>query len=70
MSTDSEDVVERPHVGQRVTWLQQRKWGGKQNQPAKYLLSVSKISARILVDGEHEERTVRLSSLQWEKHHA
>jgi hypothetical protein len=55
-----------PHVGQRVTWLQQRRWGGKQNVPAKYLHGVGVWSARIEIDGG-EEKTVRLSSLRWEQ---
>lgn len=58
--------TERPHVGQRVTWLQQRKRGGKQNVPAKYLHGVGVSSARIEIDGDGE-KTVRLSSLRWEK---
>lgn len=55
----------RPHVGQRVIWLQQRKWGGKQNVPAKYLHGVGHNSARIEIEGG-EEKTVRLKSLTWE----
>jgi hypothetical protein len=57
--------AKRPKVGQRVIWLEQRKWGGKQNVPAKYLHGVGKTSARIEIDGG-EEKTVRLSSLRWE----
>lgn len=65
-STDTETEIPRPKIGQSVVWLQQRRWGGKQNVPAKYLHGVGKASARIEVDGG-EEKTVRLSSLRWEQ---
>lgn len=61
------DQTERPHVAQQVIWHQQRTWGGKQNQPAKYLHGVGVASARIQVLGEQGERTVRLKSLTWEQ---
>jgi hypothetical protein len=70
MPTNS--AVKRPRVGQRVTWLQQRKWGGKQNVPATFQCmarnGLSETSAVIKIDGEQEERTVRLSSLRWENY--
>lgn len=62
--TNTEPTVEQPRPGQEVVWLQQRKWGGKQNQPAIFLRPVGKHSARIEVNGFN--KTVRLSSLQWE----
>lgn len=57
----TEPTVEQARPGQEVVWLQQRKWGGKQNQPAIFLRPVGERSARILVNGVN--RTVRLSSL-------
>lgn len=64
-NTDQPVVAERPHVGQPVTWFQQRTWGGKQGQPAKYVHAVGVNFARILVLGEQAERTVRLKNLRW-----
>lgn len=63
------EVAERPKVGQRVTWLQQRTWGGKQNVPATFQCmarnGLSNTSAVIKIDG-NGERTVRLKNLRWE----
>lgn len=71
MITNPEDssYSQRPHVGQSVTWLEQRKWGGKQNVPATFQCmarnGLSKTSAVIKIDG-NGEKTVRLRSLRWE----
>lgn len=66
------ETTERPRTGQKVTWLQQRKWGGKQNVPATFQCmarnGLSRTSAVIKIDGDGE-KTVRLSSLQWEQNH-
>lgn len=62
--TTTEPSIEQPRPGQEVVWLQQRKWGGKQNQPAIFLRPIGKRSARILVNGVN--KTVRLSNLSWE----
>lgn len=60
----ADELIEAyPRPGQEVVWLQQRKWGGKQNQPAIFLRAIGKHSARIAVNGV--AKTVRLSSLQW-----
>lgn len=56
--------VEQPRPGQEVVWNEQRKWGGKQSNPAIFLRPVGKASARIAVAGK--SKTVRLSSLTWE----
>jgi hypothetical protein len=69
MTTETEKSpreMARPNVGQRVTWLQQRRWGGKQNVLAKFVRMVGVEHARISVDGG-SEKTVRLSSLRWEQ---
>lgn len=61
----SESGRDRPKVRQRVIWLESRKWGGKQNTPAVYLHGVGTKSARIEL-ADKSEKTVRLTSLQWE----
>lgn len=69
-TVNSEPTVEgRPKMGQRVVWLQQRKWGGKQSVPATFQCmarhGLSRTSAVIRIDG-NGEKTVRLKSLRWE----
>ena len=63
----TKEETPRPHVGQQVVWLQQRKrGGGKQGVPAKYLHGVGRESARIAIDGG-DEKTVKLKNLRWDK---
>jgi hypothetical protein len=62
----TKEIDDRPRPGQQVIWLQQRKWGGKQNVPAVFLRAVGLLSARIKVDGLGN-KTVRWASLSWNK---
>lgn len=51
-------------TGDKVTWLQTRKWGGKQCQPATFISFTGKASAVIEVHGKRH--TVKVVSIRQE----